>query len=59
MLERLRNWLRRRKERREIAVEIMRLNDAQFTEFLRTLDNPNSPSEKLAQLMGSKSPWEK
>ena len=35
------------------------LDDAQYKEFAKALDNPPPPNEKLKRLMASKAPWEK
>jgi len=35
------------------------LNDEQYESFIRTLEAPPPPNEKLKRLLASKSPWEK
>lgn len=50
---------------RKHAVDVLldqrffQLESAQYKEFLRVLDEPPMPTEKLKRLMASKSPWEK
>lgn len=35
------------------------LDNAQYKEFAKALDNPPPPNEELKRLMASKAPWEK
>lgn len=50
---------------RKHAVDVLldqrffQLESAQYEALLRVLDEPPMPTEKLKQLMASKSPWEK
>lgn len=35
------------------------LDDEQYAAFIKTLEEPPAPNEKLKRLLASKSPWEK